>query len=107
MTNYLLDINIASQLIKGDIPLVNSKLASVGMDQIAISVITEAELRYGPAFMATDLWWNQPVPLVSKLCGATEFARKYQGKQSDCLSPAHCSIPKIASLSPAPHRQAI
>jgi tRNA(fMet)-specific endonuclease VapC len=47
MTTYLLDTNIASHIIKGDIPAVRQRLVAVPMHKVAISVITEAELRYG------------------------------------------------------------
>ncbi len=43
----MLDTNIASHIIKGNIPIVLKRLAAVPMTDIAISVITEAELRYG------------------------------------------------------------
>lgn len=46
---YMLDTNIASHVIKGDIPIVRERLANVPMHSVAISVITEAELRYGVA----------------------------------------------------------
>ena len=49
MTIYLLDTNIASHVIKGDIPHVTERLAAVPMPSVAVSVITEAELRYGVA----------------------------------------------------------
>ena len=49
MTIYLLDTNIASHVIKGDIPLIGERLAAVPMPSIAVSGITEAELRYGVA----------------------------------------------------------
>jgi tRNA(fMet)-specific endonuclease VapC len=49
MTLYMLDTNIASHVIKGDIPLVVKSLATVPMSSVAVSVVTEAELRYGVA----------------------------------------------------------
>ncbi len=48
-TRYLLDTNMASYVIKGNIPRVRERLLKVPMAQIAISVITEAELRFGVA----------------------------------------------------------
>ena len=48
-TRYLLDTNMASYVIKGNIPRVRKRLLKVPMAQIAISVITEAELRFGVA----------------------------------------------------------
>lgn len=46
---YLLDTNIASYVIKGNIPCVRERLASVPMSGVAISSITQAELLYGLA----------------------------------------------------------
>jgi tRNA(fMet)-specific endonuclease VapC len=47
--SYLLDTNTASYVIKGNFPAVRLHLAQVPMEQIQISSITEAELRYGAA----------------------------------------------------------
>ncbi|MBB3119340.1 type II toxin-antitoxin system VapC family toxin [Pseudoduganella violacea] len=47
MTRYLLDTNIASHIIKGDLLQLTQKLAGIPPQDIAISVITEAELLYG------------------------------------------------------------
>ena len=46
---YLLDTNIASYVIKGNIPRVRDRLVKVPMSEVGISVITEAELRFGVA----------------------------------------------------------
>lgn len=46
---YLLDTNTASFIIKGNVPSVRRRLAKVPMAQIAISSVTEGELRYGVA----------------------------------------------------------
>lgn len=46
---YLLDTNIASHIIKGDIPRVRERVAGLPMESIVISTVTEAELRYGVA----------------------------------------------------------
>ena len=46
---YLLDTNIASYIIKGNIPAVHRRLARVPINQVFISSITEGELRYGVA----------------------------------------------------------
>lgn len=46
---YLLDTNIASYIIKGNIPAVRRRLVRVPMAQVAISTVTEGELRYGVA----------------------------------------------------------
>jgi tRNA(fMet)-specific endonuclease VapC len=44
---YLLDTNTVSYIIKGNFPRVRQRLAKVPMAQVAISVVTEAELRFG------------------------------------------------------------
>jgi len=46
---YLLDTNIASYIIQGNIPAVRHRLLRVPMAQVAISSVTEGELRYGMA----------------------------------------------------------
>lgn len=46
---YLLDTNTASYVIKGNVPAVREKLLSLPTSDVAISVITEAELRFGVA----------------------------------------------------------
>ena len=49
MVRYLLDTNTASYAIKGNIARVREQLLTVPMADIGISVITEAELRFGVA----------------------------------------------------------
>src|SRR6266481_3413621 len=46
---YLLDTNTASYVIKGSFPRVRERLLKVPMAEVGISVITEAELRFGVA----------------------------------------------------------
>jgi tRNA(fMet)-specific endonuclease VapC len=46
---YLLDTNTASYAIKGNIPRVRERLHKVASADIAISAVTEAELRFGLA----------------------------------------------------------
>jgi len=46
---YLLDTNTVSYIIKGNIPRVRERLLKVPMEQVAISAVTEAELRFGVA----------------------------------------------------------
>jgi len=46
---YLLDTNMASSVIKGNVPRVRERLLKVPMSEVGISVITEAELRFGVA----------------------------------------------------------
>ncbi len=49
MSGYLLDTNIASHVIRGDRPDISRRLASLPMDDIAVSAVTEGELLYGLA----------------------------------------------------------
>ncbi len=46
---YLLDTNTVSYIIKGNFPRVRERLVKTPMAQVAVSVITEAELRFGVA----------------------------------------------------------
>jgi len=46
---YLLDTNTASYVIRGNFPRVRERLVRVPTDEIGISVVTEAELRFGAA----------------------------------------------------------
>ncbi len=46
---YLLDTNVASYVIKGNIPSVDRWLGKVPVESVFISTVTEAELRYGVA----------------------------------------------------------
>ncbi len=47
--HYLLDTNTASYIIKGNTPRVRERLLRVPMAEVGVSVITEAELRFGVA----------------------------------------------------------
>jgi tRNA(fMet)-specific endonuclease VapC len=49
MSGYLLDTYIASHVIRGDKPAIGRRLASLPMEGIAISAVTEGELLYGLA----------------------------------------------------------
>ncbi len=44
---YLLDTNMASYAIKGNVPRVRERLLEVPMAEVGVSVVTEAELRFG------------------------------------------------------------
>ena len=46
---YLLDTSTASYVIKGNFPRVRERLLKVPMAEVGISVVTEAELRFGVA----------------------------------------------------------
>jgi tRNA(fMet)-specific endonuclease VapC len=102
---YLLDTNIASYVIKRQNPHVDKRLERVGVDQVAISVITEAELRFGLARMpealrlqsvtreflarVTILAWDSPAAeTYGELRAALECAGKPLGAL-DTLIAAH------------------
>src|SRR6266446_516873 len=46
---FLLDTNTASYVIKGSFPRVRERLLKVPMAEVGVSVVTEAELRFGVA----------------------------------------------------------
>jgi tRNA(fMet)-specific endonuclease VapC len=46
---YLLDTNIASYIIKGNVPAVRRRLVRHPISEIAVSSVTEGELSYGVA----------------------------------------------------------
>jgi tRNA(fMet)-specific endonuclease VapC len=46
---YLLDTNMASYVIKGNFPHVRERLLKIPMSDVGVSVVTEAELRFGVA----------------------------------------------------------
>ena len=46
---FLLDTNIASYVINGNFPRVRERLLKVPISDVGISVVTEAELRFGVA----------------------------------------------------------
>lgn len=46
---YLLDTNTASYVINGNFPRVRERLLKVPMAEVGVSVVTEAELRFGVA----------------------------------------------------------
>jgi tRNA(fMet)-specific endonuclease VapC len=49
MSRYMLDTNMASHIIKGDMAQVRKRLAQVPLHNIVVSVVTQAELLYGVA----------------------------------------------------------
>lgn len=49
MHHYMLDTNTASYVIKGSIPSVRKNLLTIPMEQVCISVVTQAELLFGIA----------------------------------------------------------
>ena len=49
MTRYLLDTNIASHVIRGDVPGVRERLVALPVHNVAISAVTRGDLTYGLA----------------------------------------------------------
>jgi tRNA(fMet)-specific endonuclease VapC len=78
---YLLDTNIASYAIKGNFPQVRHKLLRTPMSEIGISVVTEAELRFGAAKMAPapklELAVEEFLMRVEILPWSSESAKSY------------------------------
>ncbi|WP_085315663.1 type II toxin-antitoxin system VapC family toxin [Derxia lacustris] len=90
MTRYLLDTNIVSHVIRGDIVRVRERLAAVPMSEIGISVVTEAELRYGLAKRGNPAGLTQRVHefliRVDVLPWDSDAAISYSRLRTDCES---------------------
>ena len=78
---YLLDTNIASYVIKGNFPKVRERLLKTPMADVGISVVTEAELRFGvlrrPAATALKIVVEEFLLRVESLAWNSEAARHY------------------------------
>jgi tRNA(fMet)-specific endonuclease VapC len=78
---YLLDTNTASYVIKGNYPQVRERLLKTPMVEVGISVITEAELRFGlakrPAFFKLRLAIDEFLLRVEILPWDSAAARHY------------------------------
>ena len=114
MTNYLLDTNIASHIIKGDIPRLRERLVKVPMHCVAVSVVTQAELLYGlarrghPQGLATRV--REFLARVTVLPWKPEVAEVYGDLRAQCeaggvpLAPldmmiaAHAKALELAAL---------
>lgn len=77
----MLDTNIASHLIRGDLPAVRQRVLMVPMESLLISAVTEAELRYGVAKRGYPKALTQAVQLflerVETLPWTSEVAAVY------------------------------
>ena len=97
MTLYMLDTNIASHVIRGDIPLVRQRLLTVPMESLTISAITEAELRYGVAKRGHPKSLTHIVALflerVDILPWTTEVAAIYGNLRAACEASGQCLAP--------------
>ncbi len=88
MTVYMLDTNIASHVIKGDIPTVRQRLVGVPMSSVAVSVVTQAELLYGvakrghPQGLAARV--HEFLIRVAVLAWTQDAARAYAGLRVAC-----------------------
>ncbi|HZQ46193.1 MAG TPA: type II toxin-antitoxin system VapC family toxin [Verrucomicrobiae bacterium] len=60
-SNYLLDTNTASYVIKGNIPAVRARLVRIPVRQVFISSVSEGELRYGVARKPGATKWQHAV----------------------------------------------
>lgn len=49
MTRYLLDTNAMSYIVNGKFPAFRERFETISLETVAVSVITEAELRFGLA----------------------------------------------------------
>lgn len=78
---YLLDTNSASYIIKGNPARVRERLLKVPMAQIAISAITEAELRFGavrkPEFSRVAIVVDEFLMRVESIPWNSDAARQY------------------------------
>jgi tRNA(fMet)-specific endonuclease VapC len=86
-SQYLLDTNIASYIIKGNIPTVRRRLVRVPMAQVFISAVTEGELRYGVARRPAATKLQQIVEefllRVTVLPWGSDAARQYGHLRAD------------------------
>lgn len=82
MMLYLLDTNIVSYFIKGNHPKLSTRMKlAFNKQDIAISAITRAEIRYGQALMASNDKRHKPINLlleeIPTLPWTTEVADHY------------------------------
>jgi tRNA(fMet)-specific endonuclease VapC len=80
---YLLDTNTASYVIKGNFPRVRERLLKIPMADVGISVVTEAELRFGvarrPEAVALKKVFEEFLLRVEILPWDSEAAQRYAG----------------------------
>lgn len=109
MTLYLLDTNIASHIIKGDIPRVRECLVAVPMHSVALSVVTQAELQYGvakrghPPGLATKV--REFLARVTVLPWTSEAAEAYSELRASCEARGAILAPMDMMI--AAHAQAL
>jgi tRNA(fMet)-specific endonuclease VapC len=105
MPLYLLDTNVASCIIKGNSPAVDRRLVRIPLAQLAISSVTEGELRFGAArlphaarlhaliqdffLLVTILPWDSN---AARQYGQLRAALEHEGQPMgnlDCMIGAH------------------
>lgn len=67
MSEYLLDTNVLSDLVRNPRGIIREKIAEVGEDAIATSIIVAAELRYGAAKRASMRLTHQVDLILSRV----------------------------------------
>jgi len=88
MSGYLLDTNISSHVIRGDRPRISQRLASLPMEEVAISAVTEGELLFGlarrnyPAMLTERV--RQFLLRVDVLAWDHEVTRTYADLRAAC-----------------------
>ena len=87
MSQYLLDTNIVSYIIKGH-TAVRRRLVGVPMYELAISAVTEGELRYGVARLPSAARLNTMVEEYGRVRSALERAGGALGNL-DTMIAAH------------------
>ena len=108
MTLYMLDTNIASHVIRGDLPIVRQKVVMVPIESLVISSVTEAELCYGIAKRGYPKTLTQAVQLflerVETLPWSSDVAAVYadlRAKTESARSPLAALDMMIASHAKA------
>ena len=106
---YLLDTNIASDIIKGDRPGVRERLATTPMQEAAVSVITQAELLYGVAKRGSpkglDTRVREFLVRVAILPWTAEVGRVYGVLRASC--EAACIVLAPFDMMIAAHAKAL
>ncbi len=88
MTTYLLDTNIASHIVKGDVPQIRRRLAELPMHCVVVSVVTQAELLFGVAKRGhpegLSLRVREFLARVTVLPWTSEIAEVYAALRARC-----------------------
>jgi tRNA(fMet)-specific endonuclease VapC len=84
----MLDTNIASHIIRGDVPAVRERLVKVPITDLCVSVITRAELLYGVAKRGRPPGLSQRVQeflaRVKTMAWTEEVANVYAELRTEC-----------------------